>query len=242
MNTMNDRMTIPQQNTCMDCKLKCLSLFKHLSYHELEKLEKNRKKITYRKGENIYKENTESTDLLCLNTGKVKITKEVDHYSEQIIGLKKPVEFLGFQDLLSNDTYRTSAVALEDCKICCINKKAFIEVVENNSQFALKIISYQAELLDSNNKKMISLTQKPMLARLADVLLELADLFGYNKLTGALNIKLKRKELASLSNMTTSNAIRSLSELTKKNITKIEGREILIKDFHQLQEISIIKD
>ncbi|MCP4125311.1 MAG: Crp/Fnr family transcriptional regulator [Bacteroidetes bacterium] len=234
-------MTNKPRNTCMNCNLKCHSLFKHLSHQELEKLNKGRRSIVYKKGENIYKENTDPTDLLCLNTGKVKIIKQVDQNTEQIIGLKGPVDFLGFQELMSDDAYRTSAVALETCKICWINKKDFIEVIENNSQFALKIISYQAELLEFNNKRVISLTQKHMLARLADVLLELVDLFGYDKLTGSLNIKLKRKELASLSNMTTANAIRSLAELAKNNIIKIEGREILIADLYQLQEASIMK-
>jgi len=46
------------------------------------------------------------------------------------------------------------------------------------------------------------------------------------------------EDLAHLSNMTTSNAIRTLSGFADENLVEIHGRKIVILDMKQLEEIS----
>lgn len=68
-----------------------------------------------------------------------------------------------------------------------------------------------------------------MRARIATSLLEIASIFGYDKNDKQLiNLQLKRKELASFSNMTTANAIRTLASFKKEGIITTEKRKIRI--------------
>jgi CRP-like cAMP-binding protein len=53
-----------------------------------------------------------------------------------------------------------------------------------------------------------------------------------------LRIMLSRDDLAHFSNMTTSNAIRTLSGMVKEKILGIEGRKIMILDPTKLEVIS----
>jgi CRP-like cAMP-binding protein len=53
-----------------------------------------------------------------------------------------------------------------------------------------------------------------------------------------LRVLLSREDLAHLSSMTTSNAIRTLSVLVSENILDIDGRKIVILDLSKLEEIS----
>jgi CRP-like cAMP-binding protein len=49
---------------------------------------------------------------------------------------------------------------------------------------------------------------------------------------------MSREDIANLSNMTTSNAIRTLSNLASEDIIEIAGRRISIIDASQLEHIS----
>ena len=55
-----------------------------------------------------------------------------------------------------------------------------------------------------------------------------------------MNIKLSREDVANLSNMTTSNAIRTLSAFASEGLLEINGRKIRILDEERLRRISNI--
>jgi CRP-like cAMP-binding protein len=66
----------------------------------------------------------------------------------------------------------------------------------------------------------------------------LRDTYGYELDGKTINVYLSREDIANLSNMTTSNAIRTLSNLASEEIIAIEGRKIMILDCHKLERIS----
>ena len=107
----------PSAKTCMNCMVRRLSLFDDLSEPELSNINRNRSVATYRAGESIYKQGTRPMGLICLAQGKVKVIMDGISGAEQIIALKKPVDFLGFPDLVGEDIYQTSAIALEETAI-----------------------------------------------------------------------------------------------------------------------------
>ena len=55
-----------------------------------------------------------------------------------------------------------------------------------------------------------------------------------------ISARFSRADLADLSNMTTSNAIRTLSAFSSENILEVNGRKIKILDEDQLKKISKI--
>ena len=85
---------------------------------------------------------------------------------------------------------------------------------------------------------MVSLTQKHIRGRLAESLLFLKQNYGLEEDGSTLSIYLSREDLASHSNMTTSNAIRTLSAFAQERIIAIDGRKIKIIDERRLEAIS----
>ncbi len=226
-------------NTCMNCRKRKRSLINELSFNELSILEGSRHVVSYKPGETIYKEGTKPTELLCLSEGKVKITRKGAFGGEQIVALKKPVDFIGFRALMGGEMYSTTAVALENSNLCFIDKKDFFEVIANNSRLAFKIIQFLALELTEGDQRLVNLTQKHMRARLADAVLLTHDIYGSSPVDGMLNVLLKRAELAALANMTTANAIRMLSAFAKEDLIEIHRRKIKINNLKALREISI---
>jgi CRP-like cAMP-binding protein len=86
---------------------------------------------------------------------------------------------------------------------------------------------------------LISLTQKHVRGRLAESILLLRETYGTEADGKTLRVLLSREDMAHLSSMTTSNAIRTLSVLVSENILDIEGRKIVILNLSKLEATAI---
>ena len=64
------------------------------------------------------------------------------------------------------------------------------------------------------------------------------DNYGYEDDNSTLKIYMSREDLANLSNMTTSNAIRTLSAFVTEKLLIVDGRRIKIVNEPQLRKIS----
>ena len=74
--------------------------------------------------------------------------------------------------------------------------------------------------------------------RLAEALCVLCENYGYEEDNATLKIYLSREDLANLSNMTTSNAIRTLAAFVSEHILVVDGRRIKIVNEDALRKIS----
>jgi len=192
----------------------------------------------YKKNEFIYKEGDKPIGLICLSEGKVKVFKEGVGGRDQIIRMAKPVGFIGYRALFAGDNYTSSAVALEDCTICIIDKESLFKVLEINSKLGMNIIKFMAIELGISNMRTVTLTQKHIRGRLAESLLFLLETYGTEEDNVTIKVYLSREDVANLSNMTTSNAIRTLSAFASENVISISGRKIKILDLRMLEKIS----
>ncbi len=104
--------------------------------------------------------------------------------------------------------------------------------------FTKKMMMLMAKELGFANRRTVALTQKHVRARLADSLLFLKETYGYEDDGKTIHAYLSRQDIAGLSNMTTSNAIRTLSNFATEGILDIRGRRIKIRDINKLKKIS----
>ena len=228
-----------EKHACLYCSKKVHSLFSELNCDELTTLNEDKYEVFYKTGETIYKAGTRPLGLLCLYQGKVKISRLGLNGAEQIVALKKPVDFIGFRALMEEKYFLSSAVALEATSVCIINKDNFFKTIRNNANLALKVIRILAKEANDLEGRIVNLTQKHIRARLADALLIAHDVYSQSPDEGRLNVSLKRADLAALANMTTANAIRVLSSFSKENLIEIDRRNIKINDLKALHEISM---
>lgn len=233
-------ITTCSETGCSACLTRRQSLFGVLTAAELPILEKNRYRISYAEGEVIFKEDAKPSGLLCLQSGKVKVVRRGIDGNDQIVGLKKPGDFLGFKALVQESRYTATAYALEDCSVCVIDRQEIWTVIRQNSRLPLEIIRALARETDEANDRLLRLTKKHMRARLADSLFWVLDIYGTLPDRATLNVSLKRADLAALANMTTANAIRILSSFAKEKLIEIDQRRIRIIDRKGLEEVSLL--
>jgi CRP/FNR family transcriptional regulator, polysaccharide utilization system transcription regulator len=223
---------------CGNCLDNRLSIFNNLSQQDKELLARHHSCISYKKGELIYKEGDIPIGLLCLSKGKVKVMKEGVGGREQIIRMSKPTGFIGYRAIFAGGRYISSAMAIEDSKICCIEKEALFDVIKRNGDFALLMLRELALELGFSNLRTVNLTQKHIRGRLAESLIFLIKTFGYEDDKQTIKVYLSRLDIANLSNMTTSNAIRTLSNFASEGLIQLDGRKIIVLNFEEIRKIS----
>jgi len=214
------------------------SVFSVLSAKEKELLIKTMSFSFYKKNEFIYKEGDKPIGLICLSEGKVKVFKEGVGGRDQIIKMVKPLGFIGFRALLADENYLASSVAIEDSTVCIIDKEGLFKLFKTNNEFLFAMTKLIATELGLSMSRTVTLTQKHIRGRLAESLIFLKDTYDYEEDGVTLSVYLSREDIASLSNMTTSNAIRTLSIFAGEKIISVEGRKIKILDFKKLERIS----
>ncbi len=195
---------------------------------------------TYKKNEFIYNEGDSPAHLLCLISGKVKIQKDGVGGRTQIMRVVRPVDYFGYRAAFVGENYVTAATAFEQSVIVKIPSQVIIKLIHQNSTLAWFFVEQLAKDLGQADERTVSLTQKHIRGRLAESLLFLKERYGVEEDGATLSIYLSREDLANLSNMTTSNAIRTLSNFASERLIAIDGRKIKLIDENRLEKISRI--
>lgn len=192
----------------------------------------------FRKNEIIYAEGETPEFLWCLFKGKVKLYKDGVGGRQQILRLIRPVQYFGYRAYFAEEPYVSSAQAFEPSILGALPMTIVKDMILRNKNIAWFFINELSRNLGNSDSRIVNLTQKHIRGRLAEALMVLRDNYGYEEDSLTLKIYLSREDLANLSNMTTSNAIRTLSGFVNEHLIVVDGRSIKILNEPQLRKIS----
>lgn len=207
---------------------------------ERELINESLRVLEFRKNEIIYYEDEEPREMMCLLKGKVKIYKSGVGGRSQIIRMIKPVQYFGYRAFFAKEKYVTAASAFEASTVCMIPMEIIEGITEKNTQLAMFFVRLLSIDLGISDERVVNLTQKHIRGRLAESLIFLLENYGLDEDGATISIYLSREDIANLSNMTTSNAIRTLSTFVNEHIIAMDGRKIKIIDEERLRKISRI--
>lgn len=193
----------------------------------------------YKKNQIIYAEKEDPEYLWALIDGKVKKYKDGVGGRVQILRLVNPGQYFGYRAFFAGEPYVSSAATIEPSTLGTLPMSLVEEMISKNNRLAMFFIHELSRNLGNSDTKIVNLTQKHIRGRLAEALIVLLDTYGYeedNNMT--LKIYMAREDLANLSNMTTSNAIRTLSNFVTEKIIVVDGRKIKILNEPMLRKIS----
>ncbi len=213
-------------------------IWKFLTIEQQELMLDEAEHRVYEKGEAIYQVGDGSNYLVCILRGRVKLEKAGAGGRMQIIRMLRTCEFFGYRSYFASQVHSTTAVAIDHTIAALIPMKLIELITTQNARLAMYFIRALSVDLGASDERTVSLTQKHIRARLSDALLFLIDKYGWESDGKTVSAYLSREEIAALSNMTTSNAIRTLSAFEKEGIIKMDGRRIIVNDLDAIRENS----
>ena len=131
-----------------------------------------------------------------------------------------------------------TATALEDTKVCFLDKKFIMNVINDQPTVSMNIIEKLSADMGAAENKLSSLHQKNVRERLAELLLLLKESHGEKLEDGRTKIviKLTREEMATMIGTANETLIRFISEFKEAGLIEQEGKIIIIKNEEELIE------
>lgn len=199
---------------------------------------KGTKLLNIEAGQHVFNEGAPITQLFYLSSGQAIMTRAGVSGRSHITRLVRSGQFFGMRPYFAGKPAQTTATALETSQVLAVSVSTIRLLLANNTRICHYFLEALATELEQAEERMITLTQKHIRGRLAETLLLLARHYGYGPDGATLNIYLSRSDLATLSNMTTSNAIRTLSQFATERLVALDGRRIRIIDPTALETVS----
>ena len=133
--------------------LKRIPLFENLTGEMLLALSNISYEKQFKKNEIIFKQNTHSSELYVIISGKVEVVKE-NNSQRHTISTFFPTEYFGEMALFEDAPRSLTAVAIDDTLCLVIPKESFIDLVNEEPSIAVEIIKLLAKRLREANLKL----------------------------------------------------------------------------------------
>ena len=227
---------------CQFCDARFKSVFCDLTKDEVSELNEQKGCATYKKGQDIFKQESYPHGIYCINAGKVKLFQLAENGREQIVRLAKSGDLLGYRALLGGEKYTSTAEAIEETSICFIPKQLFFKFVETNNAITLQVMKMLSNDLKNAEHKITDLAQKPVKERMSEAILFVKEVYGFEKDNATLNVVLTREEIANIAGTATETAIRILAELKEDGILEFIGKKIKVLKINELLHSANLSD
>lgn len=231
----------PKKDHCHDCSSLTRGIFCDLKDEALCEVSEHKISNLFKKGQTLFMQGNPPFGMYCVKTGVVKITQVGTDGKESIVRLAKAGDTIGHRSLFSEQSYKATATAVEETRVCFYDKKYIQKLVKDEPTIAYNIISALGKDLGAAEHRLTSFSQKNVRERLAELLLVLKE--GYGEKVDdrvKLNIKLTREEMASIIGTASETLIRFFTEFKNEGIIEQEGKTIFIKDEEKLMDFANI--
>lgn len=227
-------LNVLHEHNCVSCNARMHSVFSVIDNENLVALNEHKSCTVYKKGQVIFSENGLPVGLFCVNNGKIKLTTSGPDGKEQILRLVKGGDILGYRSLISGDRYHCTAVAIEDCSVCIVDKAFFLNLAFTDRKLCTAIFNKISTDLKMAEEHIVSLSQKNVRERMAEALLFFKATYGYEIDEQTLAVQFSREEIADFVGTSTESAIRLLSEFNSDKIIELSGKKIKIINLDKL--------
>lgn len=166
-----------------------------------------------------------------LAEGKVKVIKHSSTGKDFIIAFFESGEIFGEVAVFENRPYPASAQTVEDSVALGIRREDFLKFLSRRPEVALRIINVLGGRLRMASSRLRDLAGERVEQRLARTLLMLSSKLGPS-------LPFTRQDIADMAGTTTETAIRFLSSLNARKITRSARGKIVILDELKLKLLS----
>ncbi|MCF8464087.1 MAG: Crp/Fnr family transcriptional regulator [Flavobacteriales bacterium] len=199
----------------------------------------NTSTIEVNAGELIFKEGEKAENIFMVKHGRVKVYSNYTPEMETIVRFAIDGQIIGHRGFGEDFTFSVSAVALSTTSVFVLPMSIFQNLLKANNLFCYYFMLFFTEELrrsERMHKNQLNMTVKQ---RVAQAIRMNMENFGFEPTdTSLLSFTLTRKDMASVASTTYESVIRSLAELQKEEIIKIEGKKLRILNKDKLCEMT----
>lgn len=216
---------------CESCPTRLEGVFNRLSRDRVRELDQCKADNLFRRGQVLFYEGNPALGVYCVYEGQLKLYKSGSQGRPQIIGIAKAGALVGHRAVLTEKPHSFSAEALGDARVCFVERRTFLSMLAANPVVAESLLKRLATDLDAVEDRLMDFVEKPVLVRLARLLLTLKDIYGKPSPKGTeISLLLTREEIAEMIGTTQETTIRLLSQFKKLGLVRLDKKSITLLD------------
>lgn len=169
-------------------KLNALSkieIFQDLSEEEVHQMDRQTTMTTCEPGRVFYAPEETGEVLFLLKKGRVQLYRLSPEGKKLVVAVLEPGAIFGEMSLVGQGMHNTFAEAIDECLICVMSRVDIERMIKTKPQVAVRFMEAMASRLQAAEEKMEDFAFKSIPARLAGLLLKLAE----NPENGGLTVK-----------------------------------------------------
>jgi CRP/FNR family cyclic AMP-dependent transcriptional regulator len=188
----------------------------------------------YQPGEVLFREGESGEVMFVIQSGAVRITKEVGGEAKSLAVLG-PGEFLGEMAILNGKPRTATATVVETTRCLVIEAKTLESMVARNAEIALRLIKKLAKRLDSADTLVEILMHRDPKARVMLALARHADAFGEPTAEG-IRIRTTPEDIAREVGVDLAVAEEVMARLRRLRLVTEEPGAVIVADVGRLQD------
>jgi CRP/FNR family cyclic AMP-dependent transcriptional regulator len=206
-----------------------LVLFRGLAADERDALLPRLRRRTFRAGATVFMRGDPGRDLYIIESGSAKICLTTEDGKEITLAMLGAGEFFGELALLDGEPRSSDAVAMELTQCLLLERNAFLQFIEERPRVAHRIMEVLSRRLRDNNQLVQDAAFFDVSARLARVILRLADSVGHVDAGGVtIGRRLTQLELAGMVGTTRESINKWLGHYEREGLIERHGGLITV--------------
>ncbi|MEZ4710743.1 MAG: Crp/Fnr family transcriptional regulator [Caldilineaceae bacterium] len=210
-----------------------LSVFQDLTPREMEELNRITTMSTVPKGRVFYRPEEPGEVLFILKEGRVQLYRISPEGKKLVITTLSSHALFGEMALLGTQMHNTFAEAVDDCLICVMSRNDLERLILSKPQVALRLLEITGKRLREAEERLENMAFKGIPARLASLILRLADEQESDTISG-----LTHQDLAESVGTYRETATQVLNDLKSQGYIDIGRKRIIILNRDGLLEVA----
>ncbi|MGL6268905.1 MAG: Crp/Fnr family transcriptional regulator, partial [Chitinophagaceae bacterium] len=192
----------------------------------------------FKKGQTLFFQGDQVMGVQFVQSGLIKLElagQKKRPFILRLCGLGQP---MGHRSVSVNDIQPYKATAVEDSRVCFIEMDFFNGLLKKSESLrkALQKI-YLKEIKDAENK-LINIAHHSVREKVANVLLELSEVYDYKNHANGIRIQVDRQEMADLAGTTKEQVSKVLAQFTREKIIRFKTKHFKYLDIESLHKIA----
>jgi CRP/FNR family cyclic AMP-dependent transcriptional regulator len=224
---------VPDDRSSKIGYLKMVDIFQDLSEAEIEEIDRATTMSSCRRGKIFYMPEDTSEVLFLLKEGQVQLYRISPDGKKLVIGTIGPGTIFGEMALIGQGMHNTFAEATEECVLCVMSREDVERLLVTKPKVALRIFEELGSRLKETEARVEEIAFRGIPARLASLLLHLADERASDTITGMTHQDLG-EQIGTYRETTT----QTLNTFKSDGLIDIGRKRITILDREGLQQIA----
>ena len=187
-------------------------------------------------GQVIFQKGDPGTSMMAVLSGRVRISAYSEDGREIILNMIESGQLFGEIALLDGKERSADATAMGKTTLLVLDRRDFIPYLEQNPKIMIRLFDVLCNRLRQTSEMVESIAFLDFGARLAKLLLQMAENYGVEKEQGLLiNLRISQADLGNLIASTRESVNRQLNAWVQEGSITLEQGRIIILDREMLQ-------